>query len=65
MTDNCKKKICGFPVPSRDFTYQTLPDRECIKFPARESLVSDNPSGDRKTANLFYSVYFDSDPMDP
>jgi hypothetical protein len=26
-------------------------------FPARDSLVSDIPAGDRKIANLFYSVY--------
>ncbi len=26
-------------------------------FPARESLISDIPAGDGKTANLFYSVY--------
>ncbi len=25
---HCKKKFSGFPVPSRDVTYQTLPSRE-------------------------------------
>jgi hypothetical protein len=32
-------------------------------FPARESLVSDIPAGDRRIANLFYSVlsYVDID----
>jgi hypothetical protein len=25
---HCKKKVSGFPVPSRDVTYQTLPGRE-------------------------------------
>jgi hypothetical protein len=25
---HCKKKASGFPVPSRDVTYQTLPGRE-------------------------------------
>ncbi len=34
------KKVSDFPVPSR-------------VFPARESLVSDIPAGDRKIANLF------------
>jgi hypothetical protein len=45
------KKVTDFPVFSRDVTYQTPPGREL--FPARESLVSDIPSGDGKTANLF------------
>jgi hypothetical protein len=48
------KKIIVFPVPSRD------PNSHwpgIIKlFPARESLVSDIPAGDRKNDNLFYSV---------
>ncbi len=25
---HCKKKVIDFPVPSRDVTYHTLPDRE-------------------------------------
>jgi hypothetical protein len=28
---HCKKKVSGFPVPSRDVTYQTLPGRVIIK----------------------------------
>jgi hypothetical protein len=28
-----------------------------LLFPARESLVSDIPAGDGKTANLFFTVY--------
>jgi hypothetical protein len=27
-------------------------------FPARESLVSDTPAGDRKSINLYYSGFF-------
>jgi hypothetical protein len=48
-TVHCKKKVNDFPVPSRDVTNQTLP--------ARQSLVSDIPAGDRNIANLFYSVF--------
>ncbi len=43
-----EKKVGGFPVHSRDVTSQTLS--------AWESLVSDIPAGDGKTANFFYSV---------
>ncbi len=51
---HCKKKVCCFPVPSRDVTYvPNSPWAGIIKlFPARESLVSDTPAGDGKTANL-------------
>ncbi len=36
-----------------DVTNQTLPGQQIIKlFPAMESLVSDIPAGDGKTANL-------------
>ncbi len=73
------KKVSGFPGPSRDVTYQTLPGRKLLNysrpergchlpnstwpgivklFPARESLVSDILAGERKTANLFYSVFY-------
>jgi hypothetical protein len=45
------KKASGFPVPSRDVTQRIIQ-----LFPARESLVSDIPAEDGKTANLFYSV---------
>jgi hypothetical protein len=48
---HCNKKVTVFPVFSQDVTYQTLPGRKL--FPARGSLVSDIPSGDGKTANLF------------
>jgi hypothetical protein len=53
------KKGLRYSHPSRDVTNQTLPSpwSGIIKlFPARESLVSDIPAGDRKIANLFYSV---------
>ncbi len=48
------KKIIAFPVPSLDVTYQTLSGREKLynSLPG-ESLVSDNPAGDGKTANFF------------
>ncbi len=50
----CKKKISGFPVPSRDVTDQILPGRGIIKlFTARECLVSDIPAGDGKIDSLF------------
>ncbi len=45
------KKVSDFLVHSRDVTYQTLPGREL--FLTRESLVSDIPAGEGKTANLF------------
>jgi len=55
---HCKKRVSDFPVPSRDVTNQTLPDREKIKlFLSRESFVSDIPVGDVKIANLFFTVY--------
>jgi hypothetical protein len=41
------------PVPSRDFSNETLPGRE------RESLVNDIPAGDGKIADLFYSAHTD------
>ncbi len=51
---HCKKRLAVFPVHSRDVTNQTLPGREYLNYsPARESLVSDIPAGDGKTANLF------------
>jgi hypothetical protein len=54
---HCKKRLAVFPIPlGMSLTSnQTLPGREYVikLFPARESLVSDIPAGDRKTANLF------------
>jgi hypothetical protein len=41
---HCKKKVTGFPIPSWDVTYQTLPGRL--------------PAGDGKTANLFLQFVF-------
>jgi hypothetical protein len=57
---HCKKKVSGFPVPSRDVTYQTYHlFTKLLNFsPARESLESDILTGDGKTANLFYSVVY-------
>jgi hypothetical protein len=51
-----KKKISGFPVPSRDVTNQTLPGRGIIRsFPARERvwLVW---LGTGKSKTFFYTV---------
>jgi hypothetical protein len=39
------KKIIVFPVPSQDIANQTLP--------ARETLISDIPTGGRENDNLF------------
>jgi hypothetical protein len=48
-------KASDFPVPCQDVTNRTPPGREMIlSFPARESLVSDIPSGDGKIGNLFF-----------
>jgi hypothetical protein len=49
------KKVRGFPVPSRDVTgHCHSPWPGIMKlFTARESLVSDIPAVDGKTANLF------------
>ncbi len=48
------KKVIDIPIPSRDVSNQTLPEREQITvLPARESLVSGTPAGDGKIANLF------------
>ncbi len=53
-TDYTVKKVSYFPVPGRDVTNQTIPCREKLNsILAREGLVSDIPSGDGKTANLF------------
>jgi hypothetical protein len=43
------KKVCHFPVPSRDVTILSLDG-------SRESLVSDIPAGDGKIVNLFFTV---------
>jgi hypothetical protein len=43
------KKVVDFPVPRQGVTDQTLPWPVIIKFfPARESLVSDIPTGEGK-----------------
>jgi hypothetical protein len=47
------KKVSDFLVPIRDVTENTLPWQGIIKsFPARESLVSDIPTGEGKIAKL-------------
>ncbi len=52
------KKVRGFPVPSRDVTYQTLPWPGKIKlFPAMESMVGDIPAGDWENREPFFTVY--------
>ncbi len=43
-----EKKVIDFPIPSRNVTDQTLPDREKKLFPA-----SDIPAGDGKIDNFF------------
>jgi hypothetical protein len=55
---HCKKKVGGFPVPSGDVTYQTLPGGEYFDYSRPgESLVSDVPAGEGKITDLFYSVF--------
>jgi hypothetical protein len=49
---HCKKKVSGFPVPSRDVTNQTPWPGIIYLFHARESLVIDIPAGDGKIAYL-------------
>jgi hypothetical protein len=54
---HCKKKVSGFPVPSRGMSLNKLSLAGIFEFfPARESLVSDIQAGDGKTDNLFYSA---------
>jgi hypothetical protein len=52
------KKVCGFPVPSRDVTNQTLPGWEYFNYtrPERVRLVTSR-LGTGKSINFFYSVY--------
>jgi hypothetical protein len=50
------KKVNGFPFPSRDVTYQTLPGRELF---IQAGPASDIPAGDGETANLFLQCTFD------
>ncbi len=49
FTIHCKKKVSGFPVPSRNVNYPTLPGTGII--------FSDIQAVEDKTANLFYSVH--------
>jgi hypothetical protein len=51
------KKVRGFPVSSRDVSYQTLSGREYLNFPGQWEfgLASDILAGDKIT-NLFYSA---------
>jgi hypothetical protein len=55
------KKVCGFPVPSRDVsvTNQTLPGREYFNYtqPERVRLVTSR-LGTGKSINFFYSVQY-------
>jgi hypothetical protein len=57
ITVHHKKKICGFPVPSRDVTtiLSLGGNNDVITelFLPRGSLVSDIPAGDGKLVNLF------------
>ncbi len=52
-----KKKVIGFPVPSRDVTYQTLPGQELLNYsrPGRVGSVTSR-LGTGKPLTLFYSV---------
>jgi hypothetical protein len=52
------KKVTIFPSPAGlSLTKLSLDGNNyCTLFPARESLGSDIPAGDRKVAKLFYSV---------
>jgi hypothetical protein len=51
------KKGLRFPRPKPGCPKPNSPRTGIIQlFPARESLVSDIPAGDRKIMNLFYSV---------
>jgi hypothetical protein len=56
-----KKKVCEFPVPSRDVTTKLSlgGNNDVITelFLPRGSLVSDIPAGDGKLVNLFSGVY--------
>jgi hypothetical protein len=56
-TINCKKKVSDFPVPSRDVTNQTLPERELLNYspPGRVWLVTFR-LGTRKSLT-FFTVY--------
>jgi hypothetical protein len=54
---HCKKRLAIFPSPAGMST--TKLSRVWNKFPARESLVSDIPTGDGKIANLFFTVYWE------
>ncbi len=53
---HCKKRLAILPSPAgMSHTKLSLAGNYLV-FPPRESLVSDIPAGDGKTADLFYSV---------
>ncbi len=56
---HCKKKISDIPAPSREVTYQTLPDRWYLNNsrPGRVSYTS-IPTGDGNIAKLFSQCVF-------
>ncbi len=54
---HCKKKVCGFPVPSRDVTNQTLPGQEYFNYSRTERVwLVTSRLGTGKSINFFYSV---------
>ncbi len=55
---HCKKKVSGFPVPSRDVTNQTVPGREYLNYsrPGRVWSVT-SQLGTGKPLTFFYGVY--------
>jgi hypothetical protein len=57
LTYTVNKKVCNFPVPSRDVTDETLPGREKLNY-SRLGRVSSVTSrlGTGKQITLFYSV---------
>jgi hypothetical protein len=59
---HCKKRFEVFPSPAgMSQTKLSLDGNHLlIPVPSRESLVSDIPAGDRKTANLFLQCLFDN-----
>jgi hypothetical protein len=53
---HCKKRLAVFLFPA-GMSLTNSPWPEIIKvFPPRESLISDIPAGDGKTANIFFTV---------
>jgi hypothetical protein len=53
---HCKKMLAGFPSPAGTTLTKLFLAGKNLLFPSWESLVSDIPAGDGKTANLFDSV---------